>query len=330
MTPQQDGPAAPAKSSAPAQAGPGGHPNSAAAGPAADQGMTPAALHAARLAAAAAADAADMPETGVPFPVSERATWLLAPNPGPMTFNGTNSWVLREPGRAGTVIVDPGPDDDRHLSALLALAVEQGGRVDAILLTHGHPDHWAGAGEMSRRTGAPVLATDPGRGDRALEVGAIEIAGLHIEVLHTPGHSSDSTSFRLAADDVMLTGDTVLGRSAPTILDPDGRVDQTISSLRMLAAIVEASPATVMLPGHGPLVTDPAGTLALALAAREVRLKQHEESVRDGNGTVSEVADELYGPFDERLRRPIEATVRAHLRYLADTGRLSQPIELGP
>ena len=296
----------------------------------AEPGMSPAALAAARMAAAAAADAAEMPEAGVPLPVSARATWLLAPNPGPMTFNGTNSWVLHEPGRVGTVIVDPGPDDDGHLSALLSLAVEQGGRVDAILLTHGHPDHWAGAAEMSRRTGAPVLATDPRRGDTALAAGELEFAGLRIEVFHTPGHSSDSTSFRLAADDVMLTGDTVLGRSAPTILDPDGRVDETIRSLRLLAEIVAASPATVMLPGHGPLVTDPGSTLALALAAREVRLRQHEDSVRDGRGTVSEVADELYGPFDERLRRPIEATVRAHLRYLADHGRLSQPVDLGP
>lgn len=329
MTQPQDGPAAPGKSRVPVQAGSAGHTSSAAAGTSAGP-MTTAGLNAARQAAAAAADAAEMPKTEVPFQVSERATWLLANNPGPMTFNGTNSWVLREPGRAGTVVVDPGPDDDEHLSALLALAVEQGGRIDAILLTHGHPDHWAGAGELSRRSGAPVLATDPARGSRALEVGPIEIAGLKIEVIHTPGHSSDSTSFRVAADDVMLTGDTVMGRSAPTILDPDGRVDQTISSLQLLTEIVAASPATIMLPGHGPLVTDPASTLALALAAREVRLKQHEDCVRDGNGTVSAVADELYGPFDERLRRPIEATVRAHLRYLADTGRLSQPIELGP
>src|ERR1700760_4395196 len=80
-----------------------------------------------------------MAQTGVPYQVTPRATWLLAPNPGPMTFDGTNSWVLHEPGQAGAVIVDPGPDDAGHLNALVALANELGdGRVDAILLSHGH------------------------------------------------------------------------------------------------------------------------------------------------------------------------------------------------
>jgi glyoxylase-like metal-dependent hydrolase (beta-lactamase superfamily II) len=264
---------------------------------------------------------------GVPRQVTPRATWLLAPNPGPMTFDGTNSWVLHEPGHRGAVVVDPGPDDDGHLSALIALATDQGGSVDAILLTHGHPDHFGGVPAMARRTGAPVYAADARRGDRKLESGSFEISGLHIEVIATPGHSSDSLSFHLPDDQAMATGDTVLGRSAPAILDPDGRVDQMITSLGQIRLLLDTG-APVILPGHGPVVTDPGAQLALALTAREARLAQHEAAIRDGCRTTSEIADRLYGPFDERIRRAIEATVRAHLRYLRDHRGLDSSIEI--
>ena len=264
---------------------------------------------------------------GVPRQVTPRATWLLAPNPGPMTFDGTNSWVLHEPGRRGAVIVDPGPDDPGHLAALIGLAAEQGGRVDAILLTHGHPDHFGGVPALARRTGAPVFAADPRRGDRVLGDGPFEISGLRIDVIATPGHSSDSLSFHLPDDEAMVTGDTVLGRSAPAILDPDGRVDQMITSLEQIRLLLDTG-APVILPGHGPVVTEPGAQLALALAARETRLAQHEAAVRDGCRTTGEIADRLYGPFDERIRRPIEATVRAHLRYLRDHRGLAAPVEI--
>jgi glyoxylase-like metal-dependent hydrolase (beta-lactamase superfamily II) len=157
--------------------------------------------------------------------------------------------------------------------------------------------------------------------------GTVDLAGLRVDVVPTPGHSSDSLSFHLPADESMVTGDTVLGRSAPAIMDPDGRVDQTIESLELIKKLL-GSGEPLILPGHGPLVTDPGATLALALTAREARLTQVEEAVRDGHGTVSAIADRLYGPFDERIRRVIEATVRAHLRYLHDRRRLSRPVQI--
>jgi glyoxylase-like metal-dependent hydrolase (beta-lactamase superfamily II) len=264
---------------------------------------------------------------GVPRQVTARATWLLAPNPSPMTFDGTNSWVLHEPGRRGSVIVDPGPDDPGHLSALVELALDQGGRVDAILLTHGHPDHSAGLRETARKTGAPVLGASSQWCDQVIGGGTLDLGGLRVDVIPTPGHSSDSLSFHLPADESMVTGDTVLGRSAPAILDPDGRVDQTIDSLSLIKDLL-AGGDPLILPGHGPLVTDPRAVLAFALTAREARLTQVEEAVRDGHHTVGAIADRLYGPFDERIRRMIEATVRAHLRYLHDRRRLSRPVQI--
>jgi glyoxylase-like metal-dependent hydrolase (beta-lactamase superfamily II) len=263
---------------------------------------------------------------GVPRTVTPRATWLLAPNPGPWTFDGTNSWVLHEPGRRGAVIVDPGPDDAGHLTALIELAQEVGGRVAAILRTHGHSDHTAGAPEAARRTGAPVLGANPQYADVVLGRGPLELAGLHLEVLATPGHSSDSLSFQLPGDDCVVTGDTVLGRSAPAIGHPDGRVDQMIGSLELLRD--KTAGGAVILPGHGPLVTDPAAQLALALDARQARLSQVEEAVRAGCRTVPAIAGRLYGRFDERIRQAVESTVRAHLLYLADRGRLAGPVDL--
>ena len=271
--------------------------------------------------------AAPIGPAGVPRQVTARATWLLAPNPSPMTFDGTNSWVLHEPGRRGSVIVDPGPDDPGHLSALVELALDLGGRVDAILLTHGHPDHSAGLRETARKTGAPVLGASSRWCDQVIGGGPLDLGGLRVEVIATPGHSSDSLSFHLPADESMVTGDTVLGRSAPAIMDPDGRVDQTIESLSLIKELL-AGGEPLILPGHGPLVTDPQAVLAFALTAREARLAQVEEAVRDGDGTVGAIADRLYGPFDERIRRMIEATVRAHLRYLHDRRRLSRPVQI--
>jgi glyoxylase-like metal-dependent hydrolase (beta-lactamase superfamily II) len=270
-----------------------------------------------------------VPPAGQPHQVTPRATWLLAPNPGPMTFDGTNSWVLHEPGRRGAVIVDPGPDDPGHLGTLIALAEELGGEVTAVLVTHGHPDHTGGVRETARRTGAPVLCASPRWADTVLRPGPLTLAGLRIEVLPTPGHSSDSLSFHLPDERSMVTGDTVLGRSAPVILDPDGRVDAMLTSLEAITSVLGTEDA-VILPGHGPLVTEPAGQLTLAVAAREARLAQAEAAVDGGCRTVSAVADRMYGPFDERIRIGIEATVRAHLRYLHDHDRLTWPIDLSP
>ena len=142
-------------------------------------------------------------------PVTARASAILAPNPGWMTLDGTNSWLLVEPGADRAVLVDPGPDDPAHLAALVRAAEERSTRIATILLTHGHPDHAEGAATLHALTGAPVRALDPAHrlGSEGLGAGdVIEVAGLELHVVATPGHTADSLTFLLPADRALLTG----------------------------------------------------------------------------------------------------------------------------
>src|SRR5215510_12813736 len=135
------------------------------------------------------------PTPGIDGFGTPRATCLLAPNPSPMTLDGTNTWVIAEPGSASVVVVDPGPEDEGHLRRVHAAAVAGDRRVAAILLTHGHPDHSAGAARFAELTGAPVRAADPAQrfGPEGLADGDVVTApGCELRVVASPGHSADS------------------------------------------------------------------------------------------------------------------------------------------
>lgn len=209
--------------------------------------------------------------------VSERATCVLAPNAGPMTLDGTNTWVLHEPGSTAVVVVDPGPDDAGHLEAIQAVAGAHG-RITRILLTHGHPDHAEGARSLAVAVGAPVLALDPAQrlGSEGLGDGdVLDESGLVVRVIGTPGHTADSLSFLLDAEGALLTGDTVLGRGTTVVMHPDGRVSDYLGSLRRLRALAESSdPLRSILPGHGPVLDDPARVLAAYEDHRRHRLAE--------------------------------------------------------
>ena len=157
-----------------------------------------------------------------------RAHCVLAPNPGPMTLDGTNTWVLAEPGAARAVVVDPGPLGDGHLRAVLDHVEATGRRVGLVLLTHGHPDHAEGAARFAELAGGiAVRALDPLHrlGSEGLADGDVVVVdGLEVRVVGTPGHTSDSLSFVVTADGAALTGDTVLGRGTTVVAHPDGRL----------------------------------------------------------------------------------------------------------
>ncbi|GII81210.1 MBL fold metallo-hydrolase [Sphaerisporangium rufum] len=257
-----------------------------------------------------------IPLTGPDGSGTPRATALLAPNPSPMTLEGTNTWVIGEPGAEQVLVVDPGPDDEGHLRRVAgALA---GRRVMAILLTHGHPDHSAGAGRLAALLGAPVRALDPRHvlGDEGLGEGDVVTAGeAELRVLATPGHSFDSLCFWLPADAALLTGDTILGRGT-TLIAPDGDLGDYLRSLDRLRAGAEIAEAAALLPGHGPLLADPVAALDGYITHRRERLDQIRQARTAGARTLAEIVDVVYAGLAAELRPAAEVSVRAQLAYL--------------
>ena len=184
------------------------------------------------------------PSPGDPLVVTERATLVLAPNANAWTFEGTNTSLLAEPGSDVCAVVDPGPDDDAHLAAILAAAGER--RIVAVLVTHAHHDHAELARRLARVTGAPVRAAHPRLTDEPLQDDdEIRVGALSVRVLYTPGHTGDSVCFLLPAEGSVLTGDTVLGGGSP-IVKP-GRLGQFFDSLDRLSEVL-AAPGSVSFP----------------------------------------------------------------------------------
>jgi glyoxylase-like metal-dependent hydrolase (beta-lactamase superfamily II) len=255
---------------------------------------------------------------------TERARCVLAPNPSPMTLDGTNTWLIAAPGSASAVVVDPGPDDDRHLHRVLAAAEEDGRRIAAIVLTHGHPDHSAGARSLAARAGAPVHAVDPAHrlGDEGLPPGSVLAeAGCELEVILTPGHSADSVCLLLRADRAVLTGDTVLGRGTAVIAH-DGNLADYLGSLDRLKALTEEAGIGVLLPGHGPLLAEPAAVLDFYITHRAERLAEVKAALTAGERTPAGIVARVYADVDRALWPFAEFSVRAQLDYLAERGEL--------
>ncbi|WP_306836043.1 MBL fold metallo-hydrolase [Catenuloplanes nepalensis] len=234
-------------------------------------------------------------------------TLLRAPNPGPMTLDGTNTWLLRAPGAERGLVVDPGPDMAEHLAA-----IAERRPFGAILITHGHADHVEGAQALSGRLGGtPVLAADPQHG---APFDGLAPEGLNIEVLGTPGHTHDSVSFVVSLGDerVVLTGDTILGRGTTVVAWPDGHLGDYLASLERLSAYR----GVVALPGHGPALTDTGAAAAFYHAHRTARLDQVRDAVRAGAATAQEVVARVYADVDRSLWWAAEWSVRAQLDYL--------------
>lgn len=243
---------------------------------------------------------------------------LLAPNPGPMTLDGTNTWIVGEPDAGPVVVVDPGPADDDHLDAVLAAS----GRIAVIVLTHRHLDHSEGAARLAARAGCAVRAVDP-----AFRIGVggltdgdrLEVGSWVLEVVATPGHTDDSVSLLLSGGDGgadLLTGDTVLGRGTTVIAEPDGDLGAYLASVERLRSLVRTYAVQRLLPGHGPIVRTPTEVLDGYLEHRLERLEQVREAVRNGARRPQDVVATVYADVDRSLWPAAEQSVRAQLRYL--------------
>jgi len=256
-------------------------------------------------------------------PATSRAVNVLAPNASAMTLDGTNTWILSEPGAEPAVVVDPGPLDEAHLRAVVDTAERAGKRIALTLLTHGHPDHAEGAVRFAGLTGTKVRALDPALrlGEEGLGAGdVVSVGGLELRVVSTPGHTADSLCFHLPADQAVLTGDTILGRGTTVVAHPDGRLGDYLDSLRRLRSLTVDDGVHTVLPGHGPVLEDAQGAVEFYLAHRAHRLAQVETAVENGYRTPGAVVEHVYADVDRSLWPAAELSVRAQMEYLEEHG----------
>jgi len=202
-----------------------------------------------------------------------------------------------------------------HLQAVAEVA----GDVVAVLLTHGHADHSEGARAFAERVGCGVRALDPAfvYGDEGLhDADVVEVDGLEIRVVGTPGHTSDSLSFMVPPDRAVLTGDTVLGRGTTVVAHPDGRLGAYLGSLRRLRDLAEQQQIAAIWPGHGPVLDEALPVIEHYLRHRAERLDQVREALAQGAVEPMDVVRTVYADVDERLWPAAELSVRAQLEYL--------------
>lgn len=251
--------------------------------------------------------------------LSDLVRIVRAPNPGPITLEGTNTYVV---GARNPVVIDPGPAIDEHLERVL----DEAGQPSAVILTHGHPDHAEGAERFAAMARAPLAmwadrpagtcATAAAIADRQ----RIDVDGTTLVAMHTPGHSSDHLSFFLEAERAMFTGDHVLGRGTTVIAYPDGDLADYMRSLE----VAKAARATRLYPGHGPVIDEPDAVLDHYVAHRLEREQQVLAALEAGDAEVGAMVARIYADVPVELHPAAALSVRAHLGKLRAEGRASE------
>lgn len=254
------------------------------------------------------------PPCATPLEISPGIRRIVAPNPSPMTYNGTNSWLVDWEG--GIVLIDPGSEDDAHLDAILE---ECGGRLSHILLTHTHHDHLDGALDLSDRAGVPTagfrVSADAGfDADIKLDDGS-RIGGL--TVLHTPGHSMDHLCF--ARDDgIVFSGDHVMGWSTSVVPPPPyGDLAAFIANLQRVRDLH----CRLMLSAHGPAITDPFDTVQGLIEHRMAREHSIAALLEHQPSPIETLLGRAYVNLRPALLGPARANLLSHLVKLEQDGR---------
>jgi len=259
---------------------------------------------------------------------------VTANNPGPFTFAGTNTYLI---GTDALAVIDPGPEDEAHLAALLRAIGSA--RVDAILVTHTHRDHSPAARPLARATGAPVVGCGPHRPARPLGLGedggldagadrdyapdreladgeTIAAGGATIEAVATPGHTENHLAFALHGTDALFSGDHVMAWSTTVVAPPDGSMARYMASLDRLLA----RPETTYLPGHGGLVTDTHAFLRGLKAHRGMRERAILEQLARGERGIPSLVAAIYRDTDPRLHAAAGLSTLAQLEWLIERG----------
>jgi glyoxylase-like metal-dependent hydrolase (beta-lactamase superfamily II) len=246
---------------------------------------------------------------------------LRAPNPGPMTLTGTNSYIVGQ-GR-DYFVIDPGPDIESHVLALAKAVNQAGGQIKQILVTHGHPDHYPGALSLSRLTGAPVAAHSNAPFPHTLNLvdgQVIQAGGATLTAIFTPGHAVDHLCFFLAEEKALFTGDNILGQGTTVVAPPKGDMADYLASLRLLDTLW--GHARVIYGGHGPEITDPPAKIKEYLAHRQARQQQLMTALASGVSTIGQLVERIYQDVDRRLWPAAGRQVLAYLIMLEREGRV--------
>jgi glyoxylase-like metal-dependent hydrolase (beta-lactamase superfamily II) len=287
------------------------------------------------------------PIAGQPDQIAPGLRRILAPNPSPMTFRGTNTYIV---GQTDLAVIDPGPDNAAHLAAILA-ACGPGQRITHILVTHAHVDHSPLARALSRATGAPVMAYGDAQAGRSAVMDSLAQAGLagggegvdaafvpdacladgatvtgsdwQLQAIWTPGHFGNHLCF--AMGDILFTGDLVMGWASSLVSPPDGDLTDFMASCRCLRARADR----IYLPGHGAPVTDPASRIDWLITHREAREAAIIEALQAAPATAETLARQIYTETPAMLLPAAARNVFAHLvdltgkNIIAPEGQLS-------
>lgn len=277
------------------------------------------------------------PAYGQPVDVLPGVRRLTVRNPGPFTFHGTNTYIV---GTDALAVIDPGPDDDEHLAAILAAAA--GRPVSHILVSHTHRDHSPLARRLKAATGAAILAEGPHRPARPLRIGEVnpldasadtgfapdrrlsdgervEGDGWALTALMTPGHAANHAAFALEGTGVLFSADHVMAWSTTIVAPPDGAMADYMASLDKLLARGDR----LMLPGHGGPVKEPQAFLRGLRAHRRMRERAILERIQAGDRFIPDMVRTIYRTTDPRLHGAAALSVLAHLEDLVATGRVA-------